>query len=100
MNRLEGVYREVIEKSEKTADNLRHGPRIELLFVARDVPHSDGQGQGCSVIGTGELQTTWPDRRARESALPTGTRRFGGQSHRPANSPSLTIRHEQKAHSH
>ena len=100
MNRLEGVYREVIEKSEwvaiatagpdgphlaacwtrnvlalgvgkdeilipawryeKTGENLRRDPRIELLFVARDVPHTDGQGQGCTVIGTGELLTTGP----------------------------------------
>lgn len=98
MNRIEGVYREVIEKSEwvaiatagpdgphlsacwtrnvlvlgvdedeilfpawryeQTGENLRRDPRIELLFVARDVPHTDGQGQGCTVIGTGELLTT------------------------------------------
>lgn len=100
MDRIEGVYREVIEKSEwvaiattgtdgphlaacwtrnvlalgingdeiffpawryeKTAENLQHNPRIELLFVARDVPHTDGKGQGCTVSGAGELQTSGP----------------------------------------
>lgn len=100
MNRIEGVHREVIEKSEwvaiatagpdgphlaacwtrnvlalgidedeillpawryeKTAENLSQDPRVELLFVAREVPHSEGQGQGCSVVGTGELQISGP----------------------------------------
>lgn len=100
MNKIEGIYREVIEKSEwlaiattgsdgphlaaswtrhvlalgidgdeilipagryeKTGENLQHDPRVELLFVARDVRRSDGEGQGCTVIGTGELQTTGP----------------------------------------
>ncbi len=100
MNMIEGVCREVIEKSEwvaiatsgpdgphlaacwtrhllslgvgddeilipawhyeKTCENLQRDPRVELLFVARDVPHSDGQGQGCTVNGTGEMQTTGP----------------------------------------
>jgi hypothetical protein len=100
MSKIEGVCREVIEKSEavaiatsgpdgphlaacwtrnvlalglkddeilipawryeQTGENLRRDPRIELLFVARDVPHSDGKGQGCTVAGTGELQTTGP----------------------------------------
>ena len=98
MNKIEGIYREVIEKSEwfaiattgpdgphlaaswtryvlalgidgdeilipagryeKTGENLQHDPRVELLFVARDVRRSDGEGQGCTVIGTGELHTT------------------------------------------
>ena len=97
MAKIEGVFREVIEKSEwvaiattgpdgahlaacwtrnvlalgidgdeilipawryeKTGENLRHDPRVELLFVARDVQRPGGQGQGCTVIGTGELQT-------------------------------------------
>jgi Pyridoxamine 5'-phosphate oxidase len=100
MNKIEGIYREVIEKSEwfaiattgpdgphlaaswtryvlalgidgdeilipagryeKTGENLQHDPRVELLFVARDVRRSDGEGQGCTVIGTGELHTTGP----------------------------------------
>jgi len=98
MNQIEGIYREVIEKSEwfaiattgpdgphlaaswtryvlalgidgdeilmpaghyeKTEENLQRDPRVELLFAARDVRRSGGEGQGCSVIGTGELQTT------------------------------------------
>ena len=45
---------------EKTSENLRHDPRIELLFVARDVARASGQGQGCTVLGTGELQTSGP----------------------------------------
>jgi predicted pyridoxine 5'-phosphate oxidase superfamily flavin-nucleotide-binding protein len=100
MSKIEGVYREVIEKSEsvaiatagpdgphlaacwmrnvlalgidndeilipawryeKTWENLQRNPRIELLFVTRDVPHSDGKGQGCTVSGRGELQTSGP----------------------------------------
>jgi hypothetical protein len=38
-----------------TGRNLKRDPRMELLFVARDLPHSDGPGEGCAVIGTGEL---------------------------------------------
>ncbi len=100
MNKIEGIYREVIEKSdwvaiattgadgphlaacwtryvlaigidgneivfpagsyEKTSENLQRDPRVELLFVARDVKRATGQGQGCTVVGTGELQTSGP----------------------------------------
>lgn len=100
MKRIEGVHREVMEKSEwvaiattgpdgphlaacwtrnvlalgieedeillpawryeKTTENLARDPRIELLFVARDVPHSDGQGQGCTVTGMAEVLTNGP----------------------------------------
>ncbi|HEV2248558.1 MAG TPA: pyridoxamine 5'-phosphate oxidase family protein [Terriglobia bacterium] len=100
MTKIEGVYREVIEKSdwvaiatqgpdgphlagcwtryvlalgiegdeillpagryEKTSENLRRDARVELLFVAREVKRTTGQGQGCTVIGTGELQTAGP----------------------------------------
>lgn len=45
---------------EKTSENLRRDPRVELLFVAREVKRATGQGQGCTVIGTGELQTAGP----------------------------------------
>ncbi len=101
MKKIEGVYREVIEKSEwvaiatqgpdgrhlagcwthyvlalgidgdeilfpagryeKTSENLRRDPRVELLFVAGEVKRATGQGQGCTVVGTGELQTTGPN---------------------------------------
>lgn len=44
----------------KTSENLRHDPRIELLFAAGDVARAKGQGQGCTVFGTGELQTSGP----------------------------------------
>lgn len=100
MTRIEGVCREVIERSEwvaiattgpdgphlaacwtrnvlalgidgdeilfpagryeKTSENLRCDPRVELLFVARDGPRAEGQGQGCTIFGTGELQTSGP----------------------------------------
>ncbi|MFO1515085.1 MAG: pyridoxamine 5'-phosphate oxidase family protein [Verrucomicrobiota bacterium] len=101
MNQIEGVYREVIEKSEwvaisttgadgphlaacwtrnvlalglgeneilfpagryeKTSENLQRDRRVELLFVARDVARANGQkGQGCTVVGTGELQVSGP----------------------------------------
>ena len=110
MNKIGGVYREVIEKSgwlaiatagpdgphlaacwtrnvlpleaggdeilipawryEKTGENLRSDPRIELLFVARDVPHSAGQGQGCTVIGTGELLAIGPKAEAIKARFP------------------------------
>lgn len=100
MTKIEGVCREVIEKSEwvaiatagpdgphlaacwsrnvralgidgeeilipawryfKTEENLRHDPRVELLFVSRQVQRPDGQGQGCSILGNGELQTSGP----------------------------------------
>ena len=43
---------------EKAGEDLQRDPRVELLSVARDVPHTDGQGQGCTVAGTGELQTS------------------------------------------
>ncbi|MGH7968261.1 MAG: pyridoxamine 5'-phosphate oxidase family protein [Limisphaerales bacterium] len=98
MSQIEGVYREVIEKSEwvaivttgldgphlagcwtryalslgirddeivfpaggynKTSENLRHDPRIQLLFAAGHVTRPNGKGQGCTVVGTGELQTS------------------------------------------
>ena len=110
MSKIEGVYREVIVKSEsvaigtigpdgphlaacwtrnvlalgidadeilipawryeKTDENLKRDPRVELLFVARDVPHTDGQGQGCTVVGTGEVLTTGPRAEAVKSQLP------------------------------
>ncbi len=44
----------------KTEENLKHNPRVELLFASREVPRADGQGQGCTVFGTGELQTSGP----------------------------------------
>lgn len=98
MTKIEGVPRQVIEKSEwvaiatagpdgphvvgcwghyvralgvdgdellfpagrfhKTEENLKHDPRVELLFASREVPRADGQGQGCTVFGRGELQTS------------------------------------------
>ena len=98
MPKIEGICREVVEKSEwvaiatagpdgphlaacwsrnvralgldgdellfpaghyhKTEQNLKRDNRIELLFASRQVQRPDGQGQGCSIIGMGELQTS------------------------------------------
>ncbi len=100
MKQIEGIYREVIEKSdwvaiatagpggphlaacwtryvltlgidgdeilfpagsyEKTSENLQRDPRVELLFASREVKRATGQGQGCTVFGTGEVQTSGP----------------------------------------
>jgi len=100
MSHIEGVYREVIEKSEwvaivttgldgphlagcwtryalalgieddeivfpaggynKTSENLRRDARIQLLFAASEVTRANGKGQGCTVEGNGELQTSGP----------------------------------------
>lgn len=110
MNKIEGVYREVIEKSEwvaiaiigadgphlaacwtrnvlalgiggdeilipawrfeKTEANLKRDPRMELLFVARDVQRVKGEGQGCTVLGTGEVLTTGPKAEAVKTQFP------------------------------
>ena len=43
---------------ETTEENLKCDPRIELLFVARDVKRAEGDSQGCTIFGTGELLTT------------------------------------------
>ncbi len=51
---------EVGGRYETTGENLRRDPRIELLFVAGDVARAKGQGQGCTVLGTGALQTSGP----------------------------------------
>src|SRR3974390_1691038 len=42
----------------KTEANLKHNPRIQLLFATRQVQGNYGAGRGCLVAGTGELQTT------------------------------------------
>ena len=46
---------------QKTSENLQRDPRIELLFAAGDVARANGQGQGCTVVGRGELQTSGPN---------------------------------------
>lgn len=110
MNKIDGVYREVIERSEwvaiatagpegphlaanwghyvrtlglegdeillpagryhKTEENLKRDNRIELLFASREVRRPDGQGQGCSILGTGELQTAGPKADAVKAKFP------------------------------
>lgn len=42
----------------KTEENLIGGSRIEVLLASRQVRGSRSPGQGCSLIGTGEVQTS------------------------------------------
>ncbi len=57
----------------RTEENLKRNPRIELLFAAREVARPKGQGQGCRIIGKGELQTSGPNAEAVKARFP-GTR--------------------------
>jgi hypothetical protein len=57
----------------RTEENLKRNPRIELLFASREVSRPKGQGQGCCIIGTGELQTSGPNAEAVKAKFP-GTR--------------------------
>lgn len=110
MSQIEGVYREVIEKSEwvaiatagpdgphlagcwtryalalgidgdeiifpagryeKTDENLRRDPRIELLFATGNLARPNGNGQGVTIIGTGELQTSGPNANKAKAQFP------------------------------
>ncbi len=110
MSKIEGIYREVIEKSEwvaiattgpdgphlaanwgdyvrtlgiegdelllpagryhKTEENLKRDNRVALLFASRQVERPGGQGQGCGILGTGELQTTGPKADAVKARFP------------------------------
>lgn len=54
----------------RTEENLRDNSRVELLFASRQVQRPDGQGQGCSGIGTGELQTAGPKADAVKAKFP------------------------------
>jgi hypothetical protein len=54
----------------RTEDNLKRNPRIELLFASREVPRAKGQGQGCRIIGKGELQTSGPNAEAVRAKFP------------------------------
>ncbi len=44
----------------KTEANLRRDPRVQVLIASREVPRANGQGQGCVLSGTGELQSSGP----------------------------------------
>lgn len=44
----------------KTEENLKRDSRVELLCGTRQVQGSYGPGKGCSVVGTGKMQTTGP----------------------------------------
>ncbi len=45
-------------KYDKTESNLRKNSRVELLIASKQVQGSYGPGQGCSLIGRGEVQTS------------------------------------------
>ncbi|MBI4446136.1 MAG: pyridoxamine 5'-phosphate oxidase family protein [Acidobacteria bacterium] len=42
----------------KTEENLIRSSRIEVLLASRQVRGTRSPGQGCSLIGTGEVQTS------------------------------------------
>jgi len=47
-------------KFNKTEQNLKKDPRVEVLLATREVPGARGPGQGCNFIGTAEIQTAGP----------------------------------------
>ncbi len=57
----------------QTEANLKSNPRVELLFAARQVARPGGQGQGCRIIGKGQLVTSGPEAETVKAKFP-GTR--------------------------
>ncbi len=57
----------------RTEENLKRNARVELLFASRQVMRPGAQGQGCRIIGKGELHTTGPNAEAVKAKFP-GTR--------------------------
>lgn len=57
----------------QTEENLKRNGRVELLFASREAPRPNGQGQGCLIIGKGELQISGPNADAVKARFP-GTR--------------------------
>ncbi len=57
----------------RTEENLKRNPRVELLFASREVPRPKGQGQGCRIVGKGELQISGRNAEAVKARFP-GTR--------------------------
>ncbi len=45
-------------KYEKTEKNLTKDNRVEVLIASKQVAGAHGPGQGCSLTGTGEIQTS------------------------------------------
>ena len=41
-----------------TEENLKKNNRVELLIASKQVQGSHGPGQGCSISGRGEIQTS------------------------------------------
>ena len=41
-----------------TKGNLKKNNRVELLIASKQVQGTNGLGQGCSISGTGEIQTS------------------------------------------
>ncbi len=44
-----------------TEENLKQDSKVELLLASRQVESSHSLGQGCSFIGTAEVQTSGPE---------------------------------------
>jgi Pyridoxamine 5'-phosphate oxidase len=44
----------------QTEANLKANPRIELLVASRQIARAQGNGQGCVLSGTAEMQTSGP----------------------------------------
>lgn len=57
----------------QTEENLKRNSRVELLFASREIPRPQGQGQGCVVVGRGELQVSGPNADSVKARFP-GTR--------------------------
>ena len=54
----------------QTEDNLRHDPRIELLFATRQVTGNHGPGRGCAINGRGEVVASGAHADAVKSKFP------------------------------
>ena len=47
-------------KFNKTEQNLKNDPRVEVLLATQKVSGMRGPGQGCNFVGTAEVQTAGP----------------------------------------
>jgi hypothetical protein len=57
----------------RTEENLKLNSRVELLFASRQIECPQGHGQGCRILGQGELQTSGPNAEVVKAKFP-GTR--------------------------
>jgi len=54
----------------KTEENLVRNPRIEVLLASRQVRGSRSPGQGCSLTGTGQIETSGQHAELAKSKFP------------------------------